>query len=105
MMGRDRIGQLLRQMVPLSEHDIEEILHEQAHSGRRFGEIAMEWGLCESEHVWRAWCDQTGDELEHVDLDRLGIDAQAIEALPRDVATRCRAVPLRRFDDLLIIAL
>ena len=52
MQSRARIGELLRKMVPLSRHDIEEILQEQTSTRRRFGDIALAWGLVKPEHVW-----------------------------------------------------
>lgn len=104
-MRRSRIGELLSGMVPLSDHDVEEILQEQKGTGRRFGEIAMSWGLCEPEHVWRAWCSQTGDRLERVQLDRIGIDSQATAVLSRAEALAHHAVPVRVFDHLIVVAL
>jgi hypothetical protein len=92
-------------MVRLSEHDVEEILQEQKCCGKRFGEIAMSWGLCEPEHVWRAWCNQTGDRLERVHLDRIGVDAQATGLLPRALAHDLHAIPIRHYESLIVVAL
>jgi hypothetical protein len=105
MRRKPRIGELLSEMVHLSEHDVEEILQEQKSCGKRFGEIAMSWGLCEPEHVWRAWCNQTGDRLERVHLDRIGVDAQAVGLLPREQAIAFHAIPIRRYESLIVIAL
>ena len=52
-MQRQKIGDLLKRLVPLSAHDVDEILHEQRHSQQRFGETAIAMGLCRPEHVWR----------------------------------------------------
>ena len=59
MVRRARIGELLSRIVPLSGHDVEEILEEQSANRRKFGEIALAWGLCRPEHVWDAWCQQS----------------------------------------------
>lgn len=104
-MNRVRFGQLLKRIVPLSQQTVEEILHEQKSCGLRFGEIAMSWGLCEPEHVWRAWCEQTGDRIERIDLDRVGVDATAISVLSREAALRFQAIPIRAFESLVIVAL
>jgi hypothetical protein len=103
-MPHRRLGELLAELVPISDHDIEEILHEQATRNLRFGEIAIAMGLCGPEHVWRAWCRQAVDEIERVDLEAIGIDAQATLHLPRELALRYSAVPLRRAGGQLIIA-
>jgi hypothetical protein len=107
MDTRPRIGELLGQMVPLSGHDVEEILSEQHTSNRRFGEIALSWGLCQPEHVWSAWCRQVRDaaaDFEHVDLDRDGIDAQAVALLTPDAARVFRAIPIRTGEREVVIA-
>ena len=51
-------GQCLGRVVPLSAHDVSEILEHQAATRRRFGEIALAWGLCRPQHVWQAWWAQ-----------------------------------------------
>lgn len=104
MSQRIRIGELLSQMVPLSGHDVEEILEEQSSSRRRFGEIALSWGLCRPEHVWDAWCRQDGDGTETVDLERIGIDAQAAGLLPGEVARKLGVIPIRLAHDAALVA-
>jgi hypothetical protein len=103
-MRQTRIGELLGKMVRLSNHDVEEILQEQGFTHRRFGEIALSWGLCQPEHIWRAWCDQINDKTEQVDLQELGIDAQAVTHLPKELATQHCLIPIRSFADQLVLA-
>jgi hypothetical protein len=106
MQAKPRIGELLGEMVALSGHDVEEILHEQQASRKRFGEIALSWGLCQPEHVWSAWCRQVrdGTDIEQVDLDRDGIDAQAVELLDADAARVFRAIPIRTDGREIVVA-
>ena len=73
-----RFGELLGRMVELTGHDVEEILNEQEVTHRRFGEIAMSWGLCRPEHVWHAWASQVSEEGTRIDLDDFGVDSQAL---------------------------
>jgi hypothetical protein len=106
MEAKPRIGELLSQMVALSGHDVEEILHEQHTSRRRFGEIALSWGLCQPEHVWSARSRQVGDgaAAEAVDLDRDGIDAQAVALLDGEVARSLRVIPIRADGQEVVVA-
>jgi hypothetical protein len=104
MMENAKIGQILGRMVPISDQDVEEILCQQAVTGQRFGEIAISWGLCNAEHVLRAWADQTADRHERVDLNTIGVDAQAVPALPRELAIYFHAIPIRILSDLLVVA-
>jgi hypothetical protein len=97
-------GEWLGRLVPLSPHDISEILADQAASGRSFGEIALAWGLCRPQHVWQAWWRQLSERPRQVDLDRVGVDSQAIVHLPRPLALQFRAVPIRAFDTQLVVA-
>src|SRR5678816_132863 len=104
MSHRPRIGELLSRMVPLSCHDVEGILQEQAANRRRFGEIALAWGLCRPEHVWDAWCQQSADGAEIVDLEQIGIDAQAAAMLPAETARQMSVIPVRVLSDAALLA-
>ena len=105
-MSRVRIGKVLEQMGKLSGHDIDEILHEQMCGGpkKSFGEIALTWGLCQPEHIWKAWAHQLSNGFEKIDLKAVGIDSQAACMLPRELATRVCAVGVRFIDGELVIA-
>jgi hypothetical protein len=99
-------GECLAKVVRLSAHDVSEILEHQAATRRKFGEIALAWGLCRPQHVWQAWWDQlsTAADTPAVDLNRIGVDAQAVAHLPADLAIQFRAVPLRCHEDQLVVA-
>ena len=104
-MSSKRIGERLRNMVPLSTHDIEEILSEQGSTGKRFGDIALELGLCQPEHIWQAWGSQLAEAPQRIDLDHVGIDAQAVNCVTRDVAVRYHVMPVRILGDVLVLAI
>ena len=97
-------GQCLGRVVKISAHDVSEILEHQAATRRRFGEIALAWGLCRPQHVWQAWWEQLSQETPTVDLSRIGVDAQAVGHVPAEVAHRFGVVPLRCHQDQLVVA-
>jgi type IV pilus assembly protein PilB len=103
-MSGKRIGERLSGLVPLSGHDIEEILSEQYSTGKRFGDIAIRMGLCNPEHVWAAWSSQLAESPQRVDLDRFAVDTQALAYVPVEVAKRYHIIPVRRLNDDLVIA-
>jgi hypothetical protein len=103
-MGATRFGQLLGRFVPLSEQDVAEVLDAQAVSGRRFGEIALSWGLCRPLHIWQAWSAQLAHDSQRVDLNQLGIDTQALAQVPASIARAFGVLPVRAFDNVLILA-
>ena len=97
-------GECLGQVVRLSPHDVAEIMEHQAATRRKFGEIALAWGLCRPQHVWQAWWTQLQQHTPHVDLDKIGIDAQAASHVPAVIAAQFRAVPVRCYRDQLVMA-
>jgi general secretion pathway protein E/type IV pilus assembly protein PilB len=103
-MDKQRIGEVLGKMGQLSPHDIDEILTEQRATRQRFGTVAVSLGFCQPEHIWAAWCDQLNGRVELVDLATVGIDAQAIDCLPREIALGLRALPIRVWEGQLVVA-
>lgn len=97
-------GELLGRFVPLSGHDVAEILEDQAVSHRRFGDIALRLGLCRPDHVWRAWGVQLSQQTQQVDLEVLGIDAQAVACLDGPTAREFQVIPIRALEDQVICA-
>lgn len=100
----DRFGEVLSRIVPLSRHDVYEILEEQAQSHKRFGQIAIQLGMCEPVHVWQAWSAQLLGRTPRVDLDKFGVDAQAAEEVPAWLAAAVGVVPIRSTEHCLVIA-
>jgi hypothetical protein len=99
-----KIGQFLQQLVPLSNQDIAEILEEQKLSRGLFGQIAITWGLCQPEHVWQAWSEQLTQFPGNVDIERAGVDTQALSLLPREIAEQFGVLPLRAMGGRMIVA-
>ena len=104
MSAAARFGEVLARFVPLSGHDVAEILEAQAVSHRRFGDIALSWGLCRPDHIWRAWSVQLAHRSQRVDLDLSGIDTQALAHMPAALAREFGAMPIRALGDQLIVA-
>lgn len=104
-MSSTLFGQCLGRVVTLSAHDVSEILEHQAATRRKFGEIALAWGLCRPQHVWQAWWDQLSQQqAPQVDLTKIGVDAQAVTSVPTALAHQFGVVPLRCFQDQLVVA-
>jgi type IV pilus assembly protein PilB len=102
-MKSPRIGQILSTLVPLSNHDVEEILEEQKATRQRFGDAALALGLVRPQHVWEAWIQQMSNESGEIDLDQVGIDSQALDRLSGDLAQKHRVVPIRTSGDQLLV--
>ena len=97
-------GECLGKVVRLTPHDVSEIMEHQAATRRKFGEIALAWGLCRPQHVWQAWWNQLSREIKRIDLTEIGVDSQAVAHVPRELAVQFRAIPLRSYRDQLVVA-
>src|SRR4051812_42063694 len=104
MSSQMLFGECLGKVVRLSGHDVSEIMEHQAATRRKFGEIALAWGLCRPQHVWQAWWEQLSHATPRVDLTKIGVDAQAASHVPADLAAQFRIIPLRRFREQLVVA-
>jgi len=103
-MSRPRFGELLSRWVSLTQHDVSEILEDQRSSRRRFGDIALALGLCQPQHVWRAWWTQLSGAPERVDIDSIGVDVQCLSHFPRELAQRYHVIPLRASGAQMVMA-
>lgn len=100
-----RLGQILLETVPLTPHDVEDVLSEQRHSpATPFGHIAIDLGLCTPQHLWLAFAHQLEAGPLPIDIDSVGIDAQALYVLPGHLAVEYQALPIRLVSNHLVIA-
>jgi hypothetical protein len=86
-------------LMPLEE--VNRALGEAADTGRRLGEVLLEYGLPERD-LMRLLATQQGQEF--VDLVEYPIEAEVAHLLPRTVAEMYCALPLRREGDSTIVA-
>ena len=100
----DRFGEFLSRFVSISRHDVYEVLEEQSGTRKKFGQIALQFGLCEPVHVWQAWSAQLLGRTPRVNLSEFGIDAQATADVPAWLAAALGVVPIRSMEDRLVIA-
>src|SRR5919198_1121680 len=85
-------------LMPLET--VNRALAEAADSGRRLGEVLLEYGLPERE-LTRLLAAQQGQEF--VDLDAYPIDHEVAHLLPRGPAEMYCALPLRRDGECIIV--
>jgi hypothetical protein len=95
------LGTLVYRAGLMSLEDVNRALSEAADSGRRLGEVLLEYGLHERE-LTRLLAAQHGQEF--VDLTEYPIDPAIAHELPRRVAEMYCALPLARDDECTIVA-
>ena len=104
-MSQARIGELLARQAHLSTHDVQEILAEQVATRKQFGQIALQWGLCQPEDLWRAWFEQLGHHSPKVKLTKIGVDTRVLSIMPQELAARYGVMPMRMFENQLLLAI
>jgi type II secretory ATPase GspE/PulE/Tfp pilus assembly ATPase PilB-like protein len=101
-----RLGEILFRHGLLSEDAIAAVLDVQREEPpalrRMFGQIAGELGHASERDVIRALCVQAGYPL--VDLDAIELSADALAAIPAELARQYRAVPVVRTAKTLFLA-
>src|SRR5436309_5474492 len=95
------LGTLVYRAGLMSLDTVNRALAEAAESGRRLGEVLLEYGLPERE-LTRLLAAQQGQEF--VDLDAYPIDHEVAFLLPRAAAEMYCALPLKREGDCVIVA-
>src|SRR6266571_7368874 len=95
------LGTLVYRAGLMSLEDVNRALSEAADSGRRLGEVLLEYGLPERE-LTRLLAAQHGQEF--VDLAEYPVDHEVAFLLPRAVAEMYCALPLRREGECTIVA-
>jgi hypothetical protein len=95
------LGTLVYRSGLMALEDVNRALSEAADSGRRLGEVLLEYGLPERE-LTRLLAAQHGQEF--VDLTEYPINPEVAHELPRRVAEMYCALPLTREDECTIVA-
>ena len=95
------LGTLVYRSGLMALETVNQALAEAAESGRRLGEVLLDYGLPERE-LTRLLAAQHGQEF--VDLTEYPVDPEVVHLLPRSVAEMYCALPLRREGDCTLVA-
>jgi type IV pilus assembly protein PilB len=97
------LGSLLINRGLLGVDQVKRAFEEQELTGKRLGEIVVGHGWITPQDLARALAEQNG--LEYVDLSETELELEVAMLLPRELASRYQAVPVRFLaDDLLLVA-
>ncbi len=97
------LGSLLINRGLLTVDQVKQAFEEQTLTGKRLGEIVVGHRWVTPQDLAKALADQNG--LEYVDLSATDLDLQAAMLLPKELAFRYQAVPVRFLaEDLLLVA-
>ena len=91
------LGALLIREGLLIHEELELALAERERSGRRIGEILVEWGWVSSRAIARALAEQY--QMEFVDLRKVSPDPAVERLLPERLSERYHALPIAVDDE------
>jgi type IV pilus assembly protein PilB len=97
------LGSLLINRGLLSVDQVKQAFEEQQLTGKRLGEIVVGHGWVSAKDLAQALADQAG--LDYVDLAETELDPEAALLLPKELAMRYQALPVRFVgEDLLLVS-
>ena len=100
---RQPLGQVLQAKGLVTDESIAKALEMQQEGGAKIGEALVKLGACTQEDVTLALAEQFGFEV--VDLNQMAAQAEAIEAVPRNIARQHNILPLTKTDTALTVAM
>jgi len=99
-----RLGEVMVAQGLLTEHQVQQVLHQQKHAHRPFGVLAEDlFGISEDE-VEKAWVAQYASLTRHVVPTDEKIDPEALRLIDRRQAWQFRVLPMRFDGDEVMIA-
>ena len=101
--GRKLIGQMLIEKGLINEQQLNQALAVQKQSGKLVGEVLVELGHVQKAALYESLSAQMN--VPFIDLEREGIDTNVATLLPKDLATRYRALPIGRGDGTIKVAM
>jgi len=97
------VGERLVEIGAITSDQLNIALYEQRQSGQMIGAVLVKLGFLDETTLASVLAARTG--LEPVDLRRTALNPALFKSLPRPVAERCRAIPLRLEEPVLEIAM
>ena len=97
------LGERLVSMGAITRDQLQIALHEQRQTRQMLGLVLVHLGFLDETVLARVLADRAG--LSPVDLKRAVLDPALLRRLPKAVAVRCRAVPLRLEGEALHLAM
>jgi MshEN domain len=96
------LGTLIFRAGLLGEEQLEDALQEGMRTGKRLGEVLLEWGWLNERDLGRMLAGQKG--LPFIEVSAADTEPDALQTFVEEKARRQAALPLRYEDGLLVIA-
>ena len=100
---RKKLGELLVEHGVISAEELQHALEEQKKKLKRLGDVLVELGYVSNETILKALAEQIS--VETINLKDTYIDADVARLIPKELAKRHTAIPVRRKDGTLYVAM
>jgi type IV pilus assembly protein PilB len=97
-----KLGDILLQMEEITQEQLNDALNSQGSSGKKLGQLLVEKGYITESKIMIALSQQF--VLELVNLDNYIISAEATKVVSEKLAKRTNSIPLRVWNDKLLVA-
>lgn len=97
------IGEVLKEYGYITEEQIAEaVAYQKGNRGKRFGAILIELGFVTEEQMLEALATRL--DLKKVEIDRINVDSEAVEKIPRQLAEKYLVLGVELRDKMLTVA-
>lgn len=97
------IGEVLKEYGYITEEQIAEaVAYQKGNRGKRFGAILIELGFVTEEQMLEALATRL--DLKKVEIDRINVDSEAVEKIPRQLAEKYLVLGVELRDKTLTVA-
>ncbi|SJZ86373.1 GspE/PulE family protein [Selenihalanaerobacter shriftii] len=104
MIKKKRLGDILVEVGLITKEELNKALDKQRGSGeKRLGQVLKDMGLVTEDQVMGALEHQLG--IPQVDLKKFIIDTDIVKLIPKALAERHMAIPIRQKNDILTVAM
>lgn len=103
LLVTEKVGEKLLQTGLITPDQLQIALHEQRRSGKMLGTILVQLGFLDGESLASILAERTG--CASINLKNAVIDPELLQKLPKNVAQRCRAVPVNLQNNILQVAM
>ena len=98
-----RLGDVLTKSGTISQEQLDQALVLQKQSGKRLGTVLIDEGIIQEQQLIQALTDQLG--VEYIDLNAIDIPAELVRMVPKSLAKKYAAVPVRASRSDLFLAM
>jgi type IV pilus assembly protein PilB len=97
-----QLVEIIKRNGLVDERQLQEVLEEHGRSGKSVAQVLQDFGIVDEPRLLQMVADELG--TEHVDLEKLELTADILQAIPASVARMYGAIPVRTEGNIVFVA-